>query len=152
MSCCCEHLSQLSAIAFWKLLTEKKYLGQVQTCILFKSCQSKTVADPAFISLESTPRCTSSSKDVLNEVWLTSLLCPSHHLPSIPEGASWVGQEFGLGGFGCAGPLCCQLAMATPCCCLYNSHVERTCQVLLYPNSPLLPRVVVAKEEGVSLF
>lgn len=82
----------------------KKYLGQVQTCSLFNSCQSKTVADPVFISSESTPRCTSSSKDVLNEVWLTSLLGPSRRLPSIPEGASWEGQEFGLGGFGVLAP------------------------------------------------
>lgn len=64
--------------SFWKLLVEKKYLGQVQTCNLFNSCQSKTVADPAFISLESAPRCTSSSKEVLDEFWLTSLLGPSH--------------------------------------------------------------------------
>lgn len=102
------------------------------------------------MSSEGTPICTSSSKDVLNKVWLTSILSPSHSLPRLFLKEP-LGRDECLASEGSV-----VLATVPPCCCFYNSHLGEELHVLQHTRSPLLPGVlwlvVVGQEECVSLF
>lgn len=78
VSCFCEHHSQLSARACWKLPEENSVLDK---CRLV-ACSAPVGAKQLHVS-EGTPRGTSSSKDVVNKVWLTSICSPSRSLPRL---------------------------------------------------------------------